>query len=148
MNRIRASIASIVVVIAAAAFLTGCGGVGGGPPEIKDVRSCLKDAKLQVAGPQGADANRVEDGVSGTTGIGATGRDPNEPLTIVVAANVKQQSYVKEFTKEAADFKERLSADEQRDFTVRNGNDDTYVWVVAGDEKSKVFRAAEKCVKP
>lgn len=148
MNRIRSTFASLVVLAAAALLLAGCGSVAGGPPAIKDVRSCLEDAKLQVAGPQGADADRVEDGVSGTTGIGEAGRDPDQPLTIVVAAKVKQKSSVKEFTKEADEFKQRLSADEQRDFTVRNGDDGTYVWVVAGDDSSKVFRDAEKCVKP
>ena len=147
MNRFRAII-PMLVLITAAALVAGCGGIVGGPPKIKDVRSCLKDAKLEVAGPQGADASRVEDGVSGTTGIGVAGRDPDQPLTIVVAANVKKQSYVKEFTKEATAFKNRLSADEQRGFTVKNGSDGTYVWVVAGDSKSKVFKAAEDCVQP
>lgn len=136
----------VLLVLGAAALLAGCGGDGG--KKISDVRSCLEGAKLQVAGPDKNDAKSVEDGVSATSGIGEGFVDGDEPLLIVVAARVKDEKFVGDFSKNADDFRKQLSPAERKEFQVRTGDDGRYVWVVAGDESSKRFRAAEDCVKP
>jgi hypothetical protein len=147
---LRRSVVTIIALAVAALVVTACGGGGitGGTPSIKDARSCLKDAKLTVSGPQGADSGTVEDGVSATGGIGDGMLDPSKPLTIVVAANVKKDSDVKSFIKESESFSDKLTAEQRKTFSVRSGHDDRYVWVVAGDKSSTTFQAAEKCVKP
>lgn len=147
VRRLVTPLAVLLVVVLGGSIVAGCGAVGG-TPDIDDVRDCLKRAKLDVKGPQGADAARVTDGVSGTSGLGEGFVDADQPLTIVVAANVTKDEYVDEFSKQSNAFRDKLSPEERAEFQVRSGNDGKYVWVVAGDETSKTFRAAQECVKP
>lgn len=144
----RRIVISTLVLAGTVLIASACSGVGGGAPSIKDARSCLTNAKMDVQGPQGADAGKVSDGVSATAGLtSGSAVDPSKPLTIVVAANVKADKDVASFVQQSKSFSSKLSPAQKKTFAVHSGHSGKYVWVVAGDKSSGIFQAAEKCVK-
>lgn len=127
-----------LIIIATVLLAAGC---GGGGKDIKNVTSCLKDAKLTTQNAKKGDKD-VEEGVFG---VSADVKNPQDTV-IAVAAIAKSDKAVKDFKKDAKKQYADLKDDEKK--SVETGTDGRYVWVVAGNTKSASFKKSRDCVKP
>lgn len=135
----RSSRTSIVILpLIAMLVAAGCGADG---KEMKDVKACLKDAKLTVEDlPKDKD---VTTGVFGTTDLTKV---EDEEFTFALAAHVKSDEAVKNFQDESKKFAETAGADQKLDF--ETGVHGRYVWVAGGAKDTDDFKDARSCVKP
>ena len=125
-----------VLLLCAAVFASGCGG-----PDIESSETCLKALKLRVERSAKGD-KEVIDGVSALS-------DPEDKeLLVALAANVENDTKVKEFQARNKDLTTGLSDQKSSEFQFDSGSDGTYVWAVAGSKDSEKFSQARDCVKP
>jgi hypothetical protein len=132
-------IPTLAVLALATVVAAGCGGSG---KDIKEVSSCLKDAKFKTE-RAGKDDPQVADGVSGLT----SSKDQGE-LAIALAATVKKQGDVKKFEKKVGELIDQLKQQKKDKYQFRKGTDGKYVWVVAGVKGAKTFDKGLACVQP
>jgi hypothetical protein len=144
-------IALLITIIAV--VTTGCA-VGSGPKQVSDVRTCLEkalpDGTIDATSVSEQD-DAVEDAVFATSGLAAAGDDAaagNEEFVMAIAATVRSQETVEEFTKDSKRFTETLAQGGDEKLDVTSGSDGRYVWVVAGAPDADGYEAALECVTP
>jgi hypothetical protein len=130
----------VLAALSVAAFASGCGGA----KDVAEVKSCLKDLKLNVDSAGKTD-KKVEEGVFATSDL--TKGDAKD-ITIAVAARVKKDGTVKEFEKDNTAFADQLKKSERgKDLKVESGTEGRYVWVVMGDASNDTYKKAKDCVE-
>jgi hypothetical protein len=135
---VRSLLRSLVLLFIATAVAAGC---SAGRKDIPEVRSCLKDAGMEVSKFPKKEKS-VEEGVFATTDLS---KGDQARLTLAVAAYVKSEKTVDKFQKDVKDFSKALSVGKQK-LVIDSGTDGKYVWVVTGASEDKVYKDALACV--
>lgn len=133
-------LATLLVLPVLAAVVAGC---GGGPPDVADVRSCLKEIKdVDVQEPPKAKDKDIEDGVIGVR-QGSSGEE--DGALIAIGARTRTEKQARTFERDTQDAYRQITGEKG---AIKSGRDGKYIWVViAPDKGADDYEAALACVE-
>lgn len=136
----RPLLPAILVALIGALLLAGCGGSDG--KDLKDVRSCLKQAGFKVEGLQKADRKRMDDAAIGSY------ESKDGKLASAMAGLAKSDKAVDEFERETAHGEDAMKKVLGKDGRFESGTDGRYVWAYGGTKRADQLADGKDCVQP